>query len=433
MMLSRSRSLSKFRRFSFIHQFHQRQNSSAISSIQEEKPPLRLHKSPLESNVSYRFLKSQSRYNETFYDPTPLNSEDKWAAFKPAINRFRRYAIIGNAFKETDLDGDEVEAVIAQKSSFSDEEVKALLYLTTLPSQLPKEKAANFEKFWKGLDEECLSRSKTWTYNELFAVSELWYLNALFSHSAFSWYLVKKMFRRCEKLTTVEFMRFLFCLNLVRQIPKSINTYELEHCLAQHVQGLNSIEVSIAALAFFKTQTPIRDFDLLTKFMETAIRDAPHLESVFVASLSKVGRLSGRGKTSALLYSFQEAFLPEVERLSMPAAMHLAIISTRTQVLHEPLIFSVLRKVEKNLEQTRLKEIERLLLLFTMFDVDCDAFCQKVLEDLKTPGREKELDEFGRVYLAILFYISMRQIYPYDLISQVLDSKFLTKHFGRLY
>lgn len=383
-----------------------------------------------ENNAAHSYLKSKPEYKETFYDPTPLASLETWREFKPILTEFRDYSQTRQG--GTDVEPETLKSITTQQSTFRDEELKALLYLTGTMT-FPKKRGTfpNYERLWKSLDAECMSRTLNWNYSEVFVVGDLWFLNRLYHSTDFHWYLIKKMFRKCDKLNKVEFMRFLFCLNLIRQIPKAINTYELEHCLNQHVQSLTASEVCIAAMAMFKTQTPVRDFELFTKLFEMGMSEASTLDPIFIAALCKLGRLSGKGKTAAILYSFQEALVPEIERLSITSAMHLAIIGTRTQVFHEELLAKVLRKMEKEIERMRVKDMERLLLVFTTFDIDCEEFCRNVVEELRSPKRVKELEEHGKVLPSILFYVSMKQVYPYDLINTALSTEFLSRHFGQ--
>lgn len=86
-----------------------------------------------------------------------------------------------------------------------------------------------------------------------------------------------------------------------------------------------------------------------------------------------------------------------------------------------------------DVENLRLKDIERLILALTMFDFDPvtkpDIF-QMALNQLYRPERRQELTQYPRVLGSVLHYLSIRNIYAYDLMDHVMNPEYIKNVYG---
>jgi hypothetical protein len=391
-----------------------------------------------ENTHADNFFRNSSRYRSTVFDITKLDENQSHQSHPPqqnaAVQRFIQTARNPENSKdpvvsETNLGV--IHEVLANLKSLSDPELLQVIYHLRFFASCSGAKHPDYIKIWSALDKECVSRMSRWNFDYLFTVADLWYGLYLSRLSEFHWNLMKKCFRKCDKLSNEQFIRFMFFLNLQRRIPESISTYDMEFYLGNIADKLSSTEVAIVSLAFFKTQTVVKDSKVLEKLLDIVAKDASQLDSISVAAVAKFARYCSNVRVKDALIRFQEAFLPEVGRLSIPAATHLALVGTKIQVPLKELISSVVRKVEDRVKEARLKELERISLAMTMFNVECSNLGSLIVQELRSPERHEEIRMYGRCLPAILHYLSIIEILPEDLISKALAEGFRKTYYGR--
>lgn len=324
-----------------------------------------------------------------------------------------------------------VASVLRDIKLLSDEELCQVLYHIPFFAPCPTLKDESYTRIWKALDQECKTRKPMWSQDFCFVIADLWYRLNLARMSEFHWMLMKRLFRKCDKLSKEHYIRFLFCLNLNRDAPENVHVYDLEYKLLKIVDQLIAEEVVVIAVAFFKTQIHIRDQELLAKLLQIAMKSSETLDSVSVAAIAKLVRYCSNVKMNRqVILDFQEKFIPELPRLSITACTHLALVGTNSLNPHMSLIQKVVDRITNNIEEARLKELERISLAMTMFNADCDHLCKLVGEQLQKPERADEIRKYGRCLPAILHYLSIRNIFIPDLISTCLSKTFRDTYYG---
>ena len=383
-----------------------------------------------ENNHAISVLRSRPEYAKTLYTPEDLESNP---ACHSVVQDFVKLS------REPDLkplDHDFyvpiVEQVVKHAHEFSDADLLKVLHsFQAFPYCVPK--SENFFKLWKELDKVCVQRLKSgvWGVDQLFVVDDAWYPSDLVKRTDYHWYMIKKCFRKCEKLTKEQFVRFMFCLNRTRKIHESINTYELEHNLIRLIDQFSAEELAIVCLAFFKTGTPIRDPVTMSKVLNVVSDSADSVDSIQLAAVAKATRLSTNFNIADAVYDFMRAFSPHIDRLSVTACLHLILSgSQHINVIDFDMLPTVLAKFDENIKTLRLKEIERLCLVMSMFNVHHDSLWSKILDELRDPERQKEIHEYGRCLPAIAHYLSFREIFPADLIDRILSPSFQKAYYG---
>ncbi|CAL8110514.1 unnamed protein product [Orchesella dallaii] len=415
-----TRPLTKFR-----YRHHENMNGEKLLRALPNYKHL-LFEAPEEDEMAERAMLSQGSVSK----PTTPAEGKQW---RDSVNAFIETArscqdqlpITHPKIKEV------IENVLADLKWCSDDELCQVLYHVRYFLPCPSSKDPEFMKVWSRIDEECLLRHVTWSLDFCFVVADLWYGISLARLSQFHWTLIKKLFRRCDKLSKEHFVRFMFCLNLNRDMPANSIPYDLEYRLHKIGDQLTAEEVVIIAMAFFKTQTHIRDPDVMRKLMRIAMQSSDSLDSISVAAISKFTRFCADSKTGETVWELQEKFIPEIPKLSIPACTHLALTGTNSLSPNKELIQRVIKRVEENMEEARLKELERIALAMTMFNADCDKLCNKIAEELQKPERADEIRKYGRCLPAILHYLSIRNIFLPDLISMCLSKEFRDTYYGK--
>lgn len=331
-----------------------------------------------------------------------------------------------------DQRAEKLRSLIAKEvNSLPDEDLFALFYAISLLPPTRRLNDPEYKEFWQVLDGECSKRMSAWGYDTLFVVDDLLNRMNIVRATDFHFQLIRKIFRKIEKLSKVHYIRFMYALNITRRAPSFMSNYELECSLQRNIDRLNPEELSIVALSFFKTETKIRDQLLIDKLVEKVIGESKSLHSYFVAGTAKFLRFVSRFESGETVYKFQEAFIAEIARLDPSASLQLALAGTNAFMYHESVVEACKQKIEDNLDRIRIKEIERILLVLSMFKNNCNSFCKKVIEELTSIRRADEIAAFGHCFPSILYYLSLRGHFPHELINTALDTKYLMKHFGK--
>ncbi|XP_050292932.1 FAST kinase domain-containing protein 5, mitochondrial isoform X2 [Anthonomus grandis grandis] len=125
---------------------------------------------------------------------------------------------------------------------------------------------------------------------------------------------------------------------------------------------------------------------------------------------------------------------PEIDRFSELACLHVALLATSLQTCHKGILKKCSQKLVEDMSNARLKDIERILNVLTMFTYDPqtkpDIF-QKAFEELHKDSRIGEFNQHPRCLPAALNYLSLRGLYSYELMNRVLDYDFIINNFGK--
>lgn len=153
----------------------------------------------------------------------------------------------------------------------------------------------------------------------------------------------------------------------------------------------------------------------------------------------QVIRFSSHPVLANPIYSLLDKLTPEIERLSILCCLHIAILGSNLQLFHIESLTKISQKIADNItnvDKVRLKDMERLLLMLSMFNFDPkttpDIF-EATVKELYRMERSHEFDRHPKCLPSTLLYLSMRNVYCYDLMSNVLDANFITATYGELF
>jgi len=398
-----------------------------------------------ENNFALDYLVSQKQYKSLLCPPgldwyptwnnsetQALKSSDWYLHCKPIVQQFLE-ASLSSSHKSLSHPEyiDMIQTLVDEVQKLSKDEIMKILYHMSFFSLTASVKEPTYFSLWKALDNEICARYSGWENPFWFGIDYLMFRLKLNRLTSFHWTFINRLFRHCDKLTKEQFVWLMFCLNLVRRIPPNFSIYDLEHKLLSFASNMTAEEISIVAMGFFKTQTRIRDLHLYKTLVNNVIQHASTLHSVGVSAFAKFVRHSSSHANVESTLRFQEAFFPQIDRLTLTAGTHIILSGTLNQIPFRDGIAKVMDRVEKEIENVRLKELERVALTGTMFNMGSNSFYEKLVQELRLSGRKEELHQYGRSLPALLYYLTIKEIFPQDLIGKVLSKEFIVQYYGK--
>lgn len=127
----------------------------------------------------------------------------------------------------------------------------------------------------------------------------------------------------------------------------------------------------------------------------------------------------------------------EMDRLSNLCCLHIALVGTGVQAPHNKTIQKASERIVRDItdsQKVRLKDIERILNVLSMFHIhpktEPDIF-KASCEELRKEERLAELVQYPRCLACALNYLSIENIYSYELMSKVLDLDYINDTYGK--
>lgn len=314
----------------------------------------------------------------------------------------------------------------------TDEELKSIFYAQNQWPETESIRTRNFIEVWAALDDECLNRLKNWTHGELLSFVALFYMINVTRFSEFSIKSLQKLASKAKQLTPGQIVQTLFFIGIWRKSPFDMHNLEIE--LNKRYEEFTVDDLAIMCMGFFKSKTPIRDMDLIMKMINTVIANSKNIHEVSLAALLKIIRYSTKGTIDNRIYRLLETLQHEVPRLSVMCNVHVALVGTSTLNLHEHCLLKIAETVSQSMSQTRIKDLERLVLTYGTFNLipqTKECFFTKVMDELRKPERQKEIATHGRSFACCIAYLALLGIYPVDLINKVLSKEFLDQAYGK--
>lgn len=120
----------------------------------------------------------------------------------------------------------------------------------------------------------------------------------------------------------------------------------------------------------------------------------------------------------------------KVDKVSLLGCLHVALLGCEMQLSHDALIEKILKRFELEIENTRLKDLERISLVMNIFNIKTESQVEKrvaakVLKSLR--GRIEEILKYPRAFTNCLHYLNLVGVHDEEMLAAVLDPKFL-KH-----
>uniref|UniRef100_A0A182IIX8 RAP domain-containing protein n=1 Tax=Anopheles atroparvus TaxID=41427 RepID=A0A182IIX8_ANOAO len=284
----------------------------------------------------------------------------------------------------------------------------------------------NYLSLWTSLDSECLERIVNWNVDTLLHMADSWYPLRLARHGKYTNKALWKISNRLRKLPPKQLVKTVFYINLTR-VPLE-NMMDIEVNFNQNFATFSIDDVAVLCMGFFKTETPVRSSELLEQIYDKLIVNLASVEDIALTAILKLLRYSSRIPNVASMEKLLTAMVPEIPRLSILACLHTALLGSDIHVCHTPTLQLIVEKFHRNITSLRLKDMERIAFVLAHNNVALDGsrdllLCRAILAEV--PNRVAEIVQYPKCYIALLHFLSMKNIYHPDLISAAFEQRFL--------
>ncbi|CAH1953484.1 unnamed protein product [Acanthoscelides obtectus] len=275
----------------------------------------------------------------------------------------------------------------------------------------------NFHDVWSCLDDISCWQMLEWNVDQSFTVANLWFKLRLGRLCDYIFLLLDRLAKKADKKRSVDF--------------------EYEYALSKKVNTMNIDELAVVAMGYFKTRTSIKILSIVDTMIKSVCENAKQAHDISLSAILKILRLSKPVKLTSDVFYMLDKLLPEIPRLSDLCCLHIALLSTGIQNYHPETLQIVSEKMVKNIhnkEKIRLKDIERILHVLTMFDYDPktlpDIF-HSCYNELHSTERADEFISYNRSLVSALHYLSLKNMYSYQLLDKILREEYITEVYGK--
>ncbi|XP_063823431.1 uncharacterized protein LOC135073251 [Ostrinia nubilalis] len=313
----------------------------------------------------------------------------------------------------------------------TDEELKLLFHYLLKWPETESIRTRNYIEVWAALDDECLNRLNRWSFDQMLGFVSMFYMLNVTKYSDYCLKCIQKLAYKAKHLTPNQLVETLFFVGIMRKSPNDMHALEIH--LDKLFESFSIDELAIMSMGFFKSKTPIRSNDLVSKIGDKVIEQSKDVHEVSLAALLKIIRYSNKA-LDGQVYKILDVLQHEIPRLSVMCRVHLALLGTATLSLHKECLHKIAMSTLSEIDKTRLKDLERLILTFGTLNFAPETetcLFQKVVEELRKPERLPEIEKHGRSFACCVSYLAYLKIYPLDLMNKVLSPEFLERTYGK--
>lgn len=326
-----------------------------------------------------------------------------------------------------------IQNLVLKLKNLSDDKILRVLEDLNRFPQAQNTYTKNFHELWKELDKECIERSRNWKYPQMLKVCNLWLMLHLCRIGDYTGKVVSKITRRVDRLSKDAFLEVMFYLSICRiKIPLT----DVETKFLEVIDTLTINEIGIVCLAFFKTESSIRDAKLIDKIYDRTIKSIASIEDITLVNILKTIRYSSDLIHWQRMEVLSDAITPHIHKFNLISCLHVALLGTNMQYLNQPMIEAVVKRFnDADLTTTRLKEIERITFMLGLFNFKTGSgiereLLMKIVHELKL--RVKEIMAFPKCLSACAYYLTLCGVYDIEIIKSVLKSDFIDFAYGEL-
>ncbi|CAH1731970.1 unnamed protein product [Aphis gossypii] len=325
------------------------------------------------------------------------------------------------------------DRLISVLPQMTDEQLSTMLTLIPLwDTKYAKDPV--YHRLWSEFDRQCIERHRRWTLNKLLLFMDHWYLMRLSRLSNFVWMGVRKLARKPSRLTPKQLVQMMFYANTSRKFLPTLPMYDIEQEICAYYNDFNINELGIVSLGFFKTQTPIRNQELVKNLYNSVIKEIENINSIELAAFLKIFRYCSRHQHADYMYKLMDVLINKVDEVQLVCCVHMALLGTNLLIKHENLLKKISQRIVDEISLARIKDLERITLALTMLNYNpqtTPCIFEMIVKELQNDTRNVEFEEHPRCYIYTLSYLAVNSIYPKDCISKALNIETLHKCFGK--
>lgn len=179
-----------------------------------------------------------------------------------------------------------IDVIIDNLMKFSDEQVLTIFRNLTIFPETDSINSRNFIEIWSALDDVCVDRIKNWDVEQLLYVADLWYALRLAKTCKYTWQMQKRIDRKLKKLPSHQLVQTMFYVNLCRK--PVLDMFHLEFNFNSTIDQMSLGEISVMAMGFFKTETPLRNQILISEIYKRTMNEVSSLHNIGLVNILKV-------------------------------------------------------------------------------------------------------------------------------------------------
>lgn len=314
---------------------------------------------------------------------------------------------------------------------FSDDELMTLLRCLKVWPNISDIRTLNVRNLLKTIDSELIERSKLWSNKKTLLYCDIICKFYNF-YSNFVTISLTKLTSECSKLNSTEIVHIM-CILFIYSLPK-VKLSQLEYYIEKYFDLFEIAELQIICLGFFISQAGIDNKILLQHFLRKIIYNVNDFSDNDLSAFLKLLRYNFVSKPDFLKLYEQlfECLIPIVPHVNILVVTQLSHLKARSLIYNSVLMSAIIKRFSECLNTSRIKDIERFILLLTTFNYSSHEPVYKVIiAELRNSRRRIEKRNFPKEYGFTLRHLMQVNVYPLDLISYVMGEEYKKLVYGQ--
>ncbi|KAK9874377.1 hypothetical protein WA026_002724 [Henosepilachna vigintioctopunctata] len=386
------------------------------------------------SSTKFEKVKTLNEFEKVLSQNYKLNSGHNATDILKVFKCVEEYCLLYKiTLSDTRFD-DLVDGLMDHCENLNDDELLELLLCLTRYIKCDSYRDHNFHDVWSCLNDICCDRIKDRSMEYLMQLADAWYELDLGRIGEFIYNLIDHSTKKANKLTKDQVVKIFFFSNVIRR--KSI-AFEHEKAVEKYLPQLSVDELGVIALGYFKSMSKIKLTNIALAMIEAVKKNYSTINQITLTSIIKVIRFT---KPTTLFVEYNnmlDSLVDQIDRLSPQCCLHIAIIGSSMLTLHKNTFEKATQKLINlmdDIEQVRLKDIERLINASTMVDyrpnITPDLY-ETIMTEIHKDQRKSELAIYPKILPCLLNYLSIMNIYSNHLMNRVLDQDFIKQTYGK--
>lgn len=292
--------------------------------------------------------------------------------------------------------------------------------------------AALHKKVLAPINDYCVQNYKTWPIDKQLFTLDVWDFARDVKENEF---FNQMLYEFLNKFSTLSNGPALQVMYYVARTKKQLNANEIskiEEKLKRISDQLTLDELSIYCTAFIMSQTKIENTNLIKSFYKYLLQnDLSKFDDIAVTGILKAIRRFSTPEHLSEMKELQTKLIPYAKKASLLSLAHIIQFGYRIRVCNFELLDVVIRRFLAQMNELRIKEVERASLVIAIFDFRTpdrieDQFCEKVKQFLLKSLETK----FPSSAIRCIAYLMIRDSVDTKLIDWALSTTIPSNNFN---
>lgn len=329
------------------------------------------------------------------------------------------------------------KALVSSMKEMSDDELCKLLYLLQIWSPKCFRKDKNYFDIFAAIDYVQIQRlqqgNNYYDLHQVLLLLDFWAHLNLIRSSNFCKLGLKKLLNKSHHLEPKFFVQLMYFHCKYRSFHPLVKTYDIEFSFDKKFDRLTPNEIAIVLLAFFKSEKRFVSHNLCFKVAKTFINHLEELDSVSVNAFLKSMKHYFPMEHWNVLYQVCQKLYQVFDSVAYQVYPHAALVGTKIDVYHPDLIEKIAEKTIADLNNLRIKDLEKVLCPIVLFNhqVKQPDFLDIITQEFSSEKRQPELNKYPKTLISLVYHLILKNHYNFHLIEKCLNIEFLEASFGR--